>query len=101
MPKANITNEVISLDLKEKRILGKYILYICDEFSSYISAEVINNKRPDTIIKALHKRWIREGPGLPMKGIFSDMGGEFRNSEMIEMAQKYDINLNFTAGYSP
>ena len=52
LPKAVSTNEVVSLDLKERRDVSKYILYACDEFSGYLSAEVINNKNPETIIKA-------------------------------------------------
>lgn len=36
MPKANTTNEVVSLDLKERRDCKKEILYMCDEFSGYM-----------------------------------------------------------------
>ena len=99
--KATTNNEVISVDLKEKREYGKYILYICDEFSGYVAGVVIPNKLPDTIIEAFHRRWVREGPGIPKKGIFSDRGGEFRNAKMEELASKYGIRLNFTAAHSP
>ena len=75
--KATTNNEVISVDLKEKRNLNKYILYCCDEFSGYIAAAVIPNKYPETIVKACHRRWIREGPGIPSKGIFSDIIAKF------------------------
>ena len=77
MPKAVTNNEVVSLDLKEVRKERKYILYACDEFSGYLAAQVINNKNPDTVLKAFHKRWVREGPGLPSRGLFSDNGREF------------------------
>ena len=78
MPKAHTTN----VDLKEKRYLKKYILYICDEFSGYMMGEVIKDKHPETVIKALNKRWVRNGPGIPSKGIFADNGGEFKNPDL-------------------
>ena len=101
MPKANTTNEVVSLDLKERRDHKQEILYICDEFSGYMVAEVINNKLPETVIKAFNKRWVREGPGIPSRGIFADNGGEFKNLEMKEMATKYGLSLRLTAAHSP
>ena len=101
LPKAHTTNEVISVDLKEKRDLKKYILYICDEFSGYMMAEVIKDKHPETVIKALNKRWVRDGPGIPSRGIFADNGGEFKNPEMKEVASKYGISLRLTAAHSP
>ena len=101
MPKANTVNEVVSMDLKERRDFKKQILYICDEFSGYMVAEVINNKLPETVIKAFNKRWVREGPGIPSKGLFADNGGEFKNPEMKEMATKYGLSLRLTAAYSP
>ena len=45
MPKALSVNEVVSLDLKEKRNLGKYILYACDEFCGYLAAQVLKDKK--------------------------------------------------------
>ena len=101
MPKANTTNEVVSLDLKERRDYKKEILYMCDEFSGYMVGEVINNKHPETVIKAFNKRWVREGPGIPSKGVFADNGGEFKNPEMKEMAAKYGLSLRLTAAHSP
>ena len=101
MPKATTINDIVSLDLKEKREFKKQILYMCDEFSSYIAAEVVNDKMPETIIKAFHKRWIREGPGVPKTGIFSDNGGEFKNPVMKEVCAKYNIKLSLTAANSP
>ena len=101
MPEALTINEVVSLDLKERRDKKKQILYMCDEFSGYMVAEVINNKLPETVIKAFDKRWVREGPGVPDRGIFADNGGEFKNPEMKEMAAKYGLSLKLTAAHSP
>ena len=101
MPKANTINEVVSVDLKERRDLKKEMLYMCDEFSGYMVAEVINSKLPETVIKAFNKRWVREGPGIPLKGIFADNGGEFKNPQMKEIAAKYGLSLRLTAAHSP
>ena len=101
MPKALSTNEVVSLDLKERRDYKKEILYMCDEFSGFLVAEVIHNKNPETVMKAFNKRWVREGPGIPSKGIFADNGGEFKNPKMKEAAAKYGISLRLTAAHSP
>ena len=54
MPKAYTSNEVVSMDLKEKRKYNKHILYCIDEFSAYIVGEVIPNKLPETIIEAFN-----------------------------------------------
>ena len=101
MPKATTNNEVVSLDLKEKSEANKHILYCIDEFSGFVVAEIVNNKKPDTIIEAFNRRWVEEGPGIPRKGIFSDNGGEFKNPAMKEMAAKFGIKLFLTAGNSP
>ena len=53
MRKASDINEVVSLDLKEVRDQKKYILFMVCEFSKYIRGEVICNKEPDTIVKAI------------------------------------------------
>ena len=101
MPKANSTNEVVSVDLKERRDFKKEILYMCDEFSGFLVAEVIDNKLPESVMKAFNKRWVRQGPGVPSKGIFADNGGEFKNPKMKEAAAKYGISLRLTAAHSP
>ena len=67
MAKANTANEVVSLDLSEFRDKNKYILYMCDEFSAYMKAKVIKDKKPSTIIKAFNNVWIEDGPGNQVK----------------------------------
>ena len=101
MAKANTPNEVVSLDLKEMREHKCHILYCVDKFSGYIKAAVIKNKEPETVLKALTRIWVREGPGHPSKGWFSDNGGEFRNAIMMEAAAKLGLRIFLTAGNSP
>ena len=101
LAKANTTNEVVSVDLKVLVNMKKNILYMCDEFSGFMAAKVINDKEPETVIKAFDKKWIKEGPGIPSKGIFADNGGEFKNPKMKEVSAKYGLSLSLTAGRSP
>ena len=70
---------------------------MCDEFSGYKAAKVINNKYPDTVNGAFHEKWVREGPRIPSRGIFADNGGEFKNPGMKEVTAKYGISLTLTA----
>ena len=63
--------------------------------------EVIPNKLPETVITAFNKRWVRDGPGIPAKGIFADNGGEFKNPAMKAVAAKYGLSLRLTAAHSP
>ena len=99
LAKASSINEIVSVDLKEKG--SRYILYMCDEFSGYMVAEVISNKNPETVLTAFNKKWVLEGPGIPSRGIFADNGGEFKNPAMKEAAAKFNISLSLTAGRSP
>ena len=69
LAKANTPNEVVSLDLKDWRSESRHILYCCDEFSGYLVRKVIRNKKPDVVWKALDKKWILEGPGIPKNDI--------------------------------
>ena len=91
----------MSLDLKEKREQKCHILYCVDEFSGYNKEAVIRNKEPDTILKILTRIWRGKGPGQPSRGWFSDNGGEFRNSVIMEAAAKLGLNIFLTAGSSP
>ena len=86
--------------MKKRRDLRRYILYICDKFSGYMASVVIKNKEPEKIIKSFYKKWVIEGPRIPLSGIFADNGAEFKNPSMKEMATKYGITVNLTAGRS-
>ena len=89
LPKAKDVNDVVILDLKISKKSSKKetgILYIHDEFSKLIKGQVINDKKPDTIIKGLENKWIiggGAGPGHPSRGFFTDNGGEFLNEDFI------------------
>ena len=107
LPKAKDVNDVVSMDLKIMKKSGKKevaILYLHDEFTKMIKGQVINDKQKDTIIKAIEKKWIvgdGMGPGHPSRGFFTDNGGEFLNSDMIDFAAALDISIKMTAASGP
>ena len=97
-PLANSFNEVVALDLKSFGPEG-YILHIVDHLTRYSSACIIKNKQKETIVKGLIKYWIRIF-GCP-KYFLSDNSEQFVNSEVIDLAEKYNITLKTTAAESP
>jgi transposase InsO family protein len=107
LPKARDVNDVVSLDLKIFKKDGKKeigILYIHDEFSKLIKGQVINDKKKETIVKGIENKWIigdGAGPGHPLRGYFSDNGGEFLNDDVIDFAASSDISIRMTAAASP
>ena len=107
LPKANDVNDVVSIDLKILKKTGNKevaILYLHDEFSKLTKGQVVNDKKPDTIIKAIENKWIIGGgigPGHPSRGFFSDNGGEFLNEDLIDFAAALDITIRMTAASSP
>ena len=79
-------------------------MYLHDEFSKLTKGQVINDKKPNTVIKAIEEKWIIGGgigPGHPSKGFFSDNVGEFLNDELIDFASALDISIAMTAASSP
>ena len=103
MPVANSFNEVVGLDLK---VLdnGKYILWMVDMFSRVLKGVLINNKKPETIVKAIINCWVIGdgfGPGHPAKGFYSDNGGEFLNDEVLNLAATLDTTIKMTSARAP
>ena len=69
-----------------------------------IRGQVINDKKTDTVIKAIESKWIvggGVGPGHPKTCFFSDNGGEFLNEDLIDFAAALDISIRITAAASP
>ena len=75
-----------------------------DSFSRLTRGIIIKDKKPSTIVKSILSCWVLGngiGPGMPGR-FLHDNGGEFCNEEMIELAEKYAINLAAgTAANSP
>ena len=105
IPVANNFNEIVGLDLKViSKTRGEYILWIVDLFSKLIKGKYIKNKRPETIIDGIVNTWvIGDGAGLghPRRGFWSDNGGEFLNSEVLNYAAAMDVNIKMTSAEAP
>ena len=56
---------------------------------------MIPNKRKETIVEAISEYWIRLF-GSPSY-FLTDNGGEFVNSELTDLAEKFNITLKTTA----
>ena len=91
-------NLIVSIDLKS--IGDKYILSMVCAFTKFMKGTVLTNKRPETIMKALHGTWCMD-LGFPTVGFWCDNGGEFRNSKMEELSNKLGLKIEFTPAYSP
>ena len=90
-------NEILTVDLKS---WGKvYILYMIDAFTRFTQACVIKNKNPSLVVEQLLKRWISIF-GRPGR-IWSDIGGEFTDSQMEDMSENLGIEIKTTAAYAP
>ena len=105
LPIATEFNQFVTLDFKGPiNDSNHYIMYAIDSFSRLTRALIIKNKQPATIVKGIIEIWILGqgiGPGIPDK-FFVDNGGEFNNKDVIDLAEKYGINLHTaTAANSP
>ena len=81
IPRATDFNSVVSFDLK--CIKDKYILWMICSFTKFVKGVVVKNKKPETIVKALHGTWCMD-LGFPTVRFWCDNGGEFRNMTMEE-----------------
>ena len=75
LPVSRKYNQCVSLDLRERRQNKCYILYVIDTFSRLTRAQIIKNKEPMTIVKAVMDIWVLgrgTGPGIPDRFIFDN-----------------------------
>ena len=82
-PMAHDFNETICMDLKIWHGTGKIILYTVDMFSRLTQAQVIRDKRPESVLKVLVDQWIKRW-GAPQQ-ILVDNGTEFVNEKMMKV----------------
>ena len=64
-----------------------------DEFSAYVQVEIVHSKKPETTRKAFDRRWIKEGPGRPTKGIVNGNRREAEDSEIKEISGKTVLTI--------
>ena len=100
-PTAHDVNDTMSIDLRFYGKKRKIILYMVDEFSRYVTAAVIKDKKGETVVKAILDKWILGTPYGPPSQIKSDNGGEFVNGAMRDMCEMYGIKHICTPAWSP
>lgn len=95
---ANDYNHTVAMDLHQLEP-NLWYLHIIDEFSRFSAGCITNTKQSSKIVKKFIQCWISIH-GAP-KRMFSDLGGEFDNAEMKDMAENFNIDISTTAAYSP
>ena len=97
LPMATMFNECVAMDLKK---FGECQLFHMIDHATRLSAcAAIKDKKPQTIIKEMFRRWISIY-GTPQK-FLSDNGGEFSNEEVRVLCENLNINVKTTAAESP
>ena len=97
LPMSDSFNEKVAMDIKV--IEGKFVLHIIDTFTRYSCAAILKNKSAKEVIRVLFRHWIAIF-GQP-RCLFTDNGSEFVNEELMELAEKYDVNLQTTPVEAP
>ena len=97
LPRATDFNEILSMDLKIWE--GKYILYMIDSFSRYTVATVIPRKKPNEVVDAVFKHWIKYF-GVPQT-VMTDNGGEFTGEEMRNVTSYLNVYKDTTGAEAP
>ena len=97
LPRATDFNEILSMDLKIWE--GKYILYMIDSFSRYTVATVITRKRPNDVVDAIFKHWVKYF-GVPHT-VMTDNGGEFTGEEMRNVTSYLNVYKDTTGAEAP
>ena len=76
VPMAEKFNDLVAMDLKSYNNI--YFLVMVDYATRFCAAEVIADKKPDTIVKAIFNKWISLFG--PARKFLFDNGGEFQKS---------------------
>ena len=99
LPAACEFDEVLTMDLKEVKVHRfKYILHMIDAFTRFTVSVFINDKKPETIVHNTMLHWVSHY-GRPGK-IWTDVGGEFNNDTVRQMAEALGTKVDTGAGYS-
>ena len=89
--------ETVAMDLKFCH--GKILLHLIDQCTRLSASCTIPDKNPDTVIKAIFKIWISVYGSA--EKFLTDNGGEFANSDFIELCESFGITVKTTAAESP
>ena len=97
LPKAHSFNITVSMDLHNLVPNKVWYLHMVDEFTRFSNAIIIRNK------KMAYRGFLLSWISLfgPPSSMFSDNGGEFIGSEMVELCNSFGIKMTNTPSYSP
>ena len=95
-PLATEFNETVAMDIKF--INTRPVLHLIDHATRYSRACLLSNKKPMSVIQAVLTHWIQIF-GTPVQ-FLTDNGGEFVNSQLLELSEKFNIVLRTTAAES-
>ena len=99
LPVSSEFTEVLTMDLKEIKVHRyKYILHMIDGYSRFTVSVFIRDKRPETIVHNVMLHWVANY-GRPGK-IWTDVGGEFNNNTVRQMAEAIGCRVETGAGYA-
>ena len=99
MPLADKFNGVVCMDLKEHIHNRSWIFHMICASTKYSAAQLIKDKKAETIVQAMFNSWITYFGSPHM--FLSDNGGEFDNAVFREMCEKLNVKVATTAAESP
>ena len=97
LPMATDFNGCVAMDLKFFH--GHIILHLVDHASRLSAGCRLSSKNPNVILKGMFSSWLKH-PGPPTK-FLTDNGGEFMNSEFLDLCEQMNITVKTTAAESP
>ena len=98
LPCGRYFNDIVAMDLKKLHDECT-ILHMIDMATRYSSAGIVKNKDKTTVVKEIFVKWISIF-GTPNK-FMADNGGEFANSEYVDLCENINIETQFSAAESP
>ena len=99
LPAACEFNEVLTMDLKEVKVRQyKYIFHLIDAFTRLTVSVFLKDKKAETIIHNFMKSWVASY-GRPAR-VWSDVGGEFNNDTMRQLAEAIGTKVDTGAWYA-
>ena len=97
LPMATKFLECVAMDIKHYH--GKLLLHMIDYVTRHSFSCVVRSKKPDVIIEKIFMHLI--SPFGTVGEFFTDNGGEFANSDFLNMSEALNIKVRVTAGESP
>ena len=99
MPLSDKFNGVVCMDLKEYVHNKSWIFHMIDSATKFSAAQLVSNKKTETIIQSMFNSWITYF-GTPHM-FLTDNGGEFDSGAFRETCEQLNVQVATSAAYSP